>query len=102
MSRLHVFRVINLSVKHPSAATPQHTVLTQLLGTDAAGAVLWPADLEAALDDVVAVEVADEGDHTRPQGLDHQGDLRSPTQMTVEVWQQMMRLPSHHRLIATA
>jgi hypothetical protein len=77
-------------------------VLTQLLGTDAAGAVLWSADLEAALDDVVAVEVADERNHARPQGLDHQRDLRTPTQLTVEVWQHMIRLPSHHRLIATA
>ena len=45
-------------------------------GTDATGVVRWPANLEAALDDVVAVEVADEGHHARPQGLDHQCDLR--------------------------
>lgn len=36
------------------------------------------AHLEAALDDVIAIQIPDEVHHPRPKSLDHQSHLRAP------------------------
>lgn len=40
-------------------------------------AVLWAQSLEAALDDMVAVQIADQGDHPFAQSIGHQRHLFS-------------------------